>query len=110
MRKIAFFDIDGTLTSEIDGSVPEDAAWAIARARENGHLMFLNTGRCFQNVEPRFRRIGWDGYVCGCGTNIYCGMCCMYPRPMPPLCAFWKLPAGRMWIFSLNPGPGWPLT
>ena len=23
MRKIAFFDIDGTLTSEIDGSVPE---------------------------------------------------------------------------------------
>lgn len=71
-RKIAFFDIDGTLTSEIDGSVPEDTAAAIAQARENGHLMFINTGRCFQNVEPRFRRIGWDGYVCGCGTNIYC--------------------------------------
>lgn len=71
-RKIAFFDIDGTLTSEIDGSVPEDAAAAIDQARKNGHLMFINTGRCFQNVEPRFRRIGWDGYVCGCGTNIYC--------------------------------------
>lgn len=71
-RKIAFFDIDGTLTSEADGSVPEDAAAAIARARANGHLMFINTGRCFQNVEPRFRKIGWDGYVCGCGTNIYC--------------------------------------
>ena len=71
-RKIAFFDIDGTLTSEINGSVPEDAAAAIAKARENGHLMFINTGRCFQNVELRFRRIGWDGYVCGCGTNIYC--------------------------------------
>ena len=40
-RKIAFFDIDGTLTSEIDGSVPEDAAAAIAKARENGHLMFI---------------------------------------------------------------------
>lgn len=71
-RKIAFFDIDGTLTSETDGSVPEDAAAAIAQARANGHLMFINTGRCFQNVEPRFRDIGWDGYVCGCGTNIYC--------------------------------------
>ena len=23
MKKIAFFDIDGTLTSEIDGSIPE---------------------------------------------------------------------------------------
>ena len=72
-RKIAFFDIDGTLTSEVDGSVPEDAAAAIALARANGHLMFINTGRCFQNVEQRFRQIGWDGYVCGCGTNIYCG-------------------------------------
>lgn len=71
-RKIAFFDIDGTLTSETDGSVPEDAAAAIAQARANGHLMFINTGRCFQNVESRFRDIGWDGYVCGCGTNIYC--------------------------------------
>lgn len=71
-RKIAFFDIDGTLTSEIDGTVPKDAVAAIAQARENGHLMFINTGRCFQNVEQCFRQVGWDGYVCGCGTNIYC--------------------------------------
>ncbi len=71
-RKIAFFDIDGTLTSEVDGRVPEDAAAAIAKARANGNLMFINTGRCFQNVESRFREVGWDGYVCGCGTNIYC--------------------------------------
>lgn len=71
-RKIAFFDIDGTLTSEIDSSIPEDAACAIAQARTNGNLMFINTGRCFQNIGRRFRDIGWDGYVCGCGTNIYC--------------------------------------
>ena len=71
-RKIAFFDIDGTLTSEIDGSIPESTISAIRSARENGHLMFINTGRCFQNVEKRFRDIGFDGYICGCGTNIYC--------------------------------------
>ncbi|MDE5950440.1 MAG: HAD hydrolase family protein, partial [Acetatifactor sp.] len=59
-RKIAFFDLDGTLTSEVDGSVPEDAAAAIAQARANGHLMFINTGRCFRNVDPHFRNIGWD--------------------------------------------------
>lgn len=73
MRKIAFFDIDGTLTSEVDGAVPKSAARAIRAARENGNLMFINTGRCFQNVEQRFREVGFDGYVCGCGTNIYCG-------------------------------------
>ena len=71
-RRIAFFDIDGTLTSELDGSIPDSAVLAIRRARGNGNLMFLNTGRCLQNVEERFRSIGFDGYVCGCGTNIYC--------------------------------------
>lgn len=72
MKKIAFFDIDGTLTSEIDGTIPESAITAIRTARANGHLMFINTGRCFQNVEKRFLSIGFDGLVCGCGTNIYC--------------------------------------
>lgn len=71
-KKIAFFDIDGTLTSEIDGSIPVSAVESIRAARSNGHLLFINTGRCFQNVEPRFREIGFDGYICGCGTNIYC--------------------------------------
>lgn len=71
MRKIAFFDIDGTITSEIDGSIPDSAVLAIRRASAAGNLMFINTGRCFQNVEARFQAIGFDGYVCGCGTNIY---------------------------------------
>ncbi len=69
--KIAFFDIDGTLTSEKNGSIPDSAVTAIRAARENGNLMFINTGRCFQNVEERFRAVGFDGCVCGCGTNIY---------------------------------------
>ncbi len=71
--KIAFFDIDGTLTSETDGFVPESAKKAIRRAREAGNLMFINTGRCFQNVEPRFREVGFDGYINGCGTHIMIG-------------------------------------
>lgn len=71
-RKIAFFDIDGTLTSEIDGSIPESTISAIQQARSNGHIMFINTGRCFQNVEVRFREVGFDGYICGCGTHIIC--------------------------------------
>ena len=71
-QKIAFFDIDGTLTSELDGSVPASAEYAIKKSRENGHLMFINTGRCMQNVEPRFLEIGFDGIISGCGTNIYC--------------------------------------
>ena len=36
-RKIAFFDIDGTLTSEVDGSIPESAKSAIREARKDGN-------------------------------------------------------------------------
>lgn len=71
-RKIAFFDIDGTLTSETDGSIPLSARKAIKKARENGHFMFINTGRCLHTIEKRFLDIGFDGIICGCGTNIYC--------------------------------------
>ena len=71
-RKIAFFDIDGTLTSETDGSIPLSAKEAIRKSRENGHLMFINTGRCLYTIEKRFLDIGFDGVICGCGTNIYC--------------------------------------
>ena len=70
-RKAAFFDIDGTLTSEKDGTVPDSVKRAVTEARKNGNLMFINTGRCFRYLEQRFMDIGFDGYICGCGTNIY---------------------------------------
>lgn len=70
-RKIAFFDVDDTLTSEIDGSIPDSTKEAIRKAHENGHLLFINSGRTCGNVEKRFRVMGFDGYVFGCGTNIF---------------------------------------
>lgn len=69
-NKIAFFDIDMTLTSEIDASVPLSTIEAIRKSRANGNLMFINTGRCLENIHDKIMQIGFDGYVCGCGTNI----------------------------------------
>ena len=54
MKKIAFFDIDGTLTSEIDGSIPQSAITAIRKARANGNLMFLNTGKDISKTQVTF--------------------------------------------------------
>ena len=70
-RKILFFDIDGTLITE-DGKryFPDSAKEAIQKARENGHLAFINTGRVFCNVTEEIRSAGFDGFVCGCGTHI----------------------------------------
>lgn len=69
--KILFFDIDGTLITE-DGRryFPDSAKQAIREARAKGHLVFINTGRVFCNVEENIRSAGFDGYVCGCGTYI----------------------------------------
>lgn len=71
--KMLFFDIDGTLITD-DGEriFPESAKKAIGLAREKGHMAFINTGRVLVNVEDFIRSPGFDGYVCGCGTYIYC--------------------------------------
>lgn len=69
-RKIVFFDIDGTLLSEITGEISETAITAIHKAQENGHLAVINTGRTWPLIEQRLLDIGFDAYICGCGTKI----------------------------------------
>lgn len=69
--KAIFFDIDGTLVNDAFGKMPESAAAAIRRARENGHLCFINTGRTWCLVKDIFgEQAEFDGYLLGCGTMI----------------------------------------
>ena len=68
MKKIVFLDIDGTLISKL-GSVSQKVCQAIKKARGNGHLVFLCTGRArcaIKNLEY----IGFDGYICFAGSYI----------------------------------------
>ena len=44
-KKILFFDIDGTLLTPHPFKVPESTSRALTKAHENGHLLFINTGR-----------------------------------------------------------------
>lgn len=66
-----FFDIDGTLMDEETEIVPESAIRALQQAKENGHLLFICTGRCKAIWPQDILDIGFDGVVGGCGTNIY---------------------------------------
>lgn len=66
-----FFDIDGTIINEDTHIISKNTVKAIKKARTNGHLAFINTGRTFFNVTENIRNIGFDGYVCGCGTYIH---------------------------------------
>lgn len=71
MTSVIFFDIDGTLvTEDARKTIPESTRKAIALARKNGCLTFINTGRTIFNVSRDVRSLGFDGYICGCGTYI----------------------------------------
>ena len=71
MRSIIFFDIDGTLITEDERmAIPQSTREAIAMTREKGNLTFINSGRTAFNISPRVKKLGFDGYICGCGTNV----------------------------------------
>ena len=72
-QKLLFFDIDGTLITEGTGKIPESTKKAIKMAKEEGHLLFVNTGRTRTSLPEKITSLNFDGYVCGCGTNIFFG-------------------------------------
>lgn len=68
---LIFFDIDGTLIDEREHRMPESAGYAIARARENGHICMINTGRTRRLVGKDITGdVEFDGLLLGCGTMI----------------------------------------
>jgi Cof subfamily protein (haloacid dehalogenase superfamily) len=67
---IIFFDIDGTLFNEKTYIVPGSAKAALRQAQENGHLIFINTGRTIIGIDDCVKELNFDGYICGCGTYI----------------------------------------
>lgn len=82
-KKIVFFDIDGTLVDGETHRVPRSAAAAIQKLRQNGHLAFINTGRTLVSINQEIRDVGFDGYVCGCGTHIYHNGKAIFSRSIP---------------------------
>lgn len=69
VRKIIFLDIDGTLV-DYEGKVPESAVEAIKKARGNGHLVYLNTGRSKAELPTELLEIGFDGIIGGNGNYV----------------------------------------
>lgn len=68
---LIFFDIDGTLVGEDGRVIPESAQSAIRRARANGHICMINTGRTLTLVGTELtEQTEFDGLVLGCGTMV----------------------------------------
>lgn len=69
-RKVLFFDVDGTLIDDKTKKIPDSAKEALKKARENGHLVFINSGRVSCMTKSIQEIFSVDGLVCGCGTEI----------------------------------------
>ncbi len=68
-----FFDIDGTLLDEVEDVIPDSAVDALKKAKENGHKIYVCSGRCLAIIPEEVKSIGFDGMICGCGTYIELG-------------------------------------
>ena len=69
-KKLLFFDIDGTLLDEKTGLIPDSTVEAIRKARENGHMAFISSGRTASFIGGEIDKIEFDGILGGCGTYI----------------------------------------
>ena len=68
-KALVFFDLDGTLLDKNHYPVAS-AVRAIRELRANGHLAFINTGRCMAMINQDILDVGFDGVVAACGTHI----------------------------------------
>lgn len=69
MPKLIFLDVDGTLV-DYHNRIPESAIRAIRQARENGHLVYVCTGRSRAEMQPELWEIGLDGMIGGNGSYV----------------------------------------
>ena len=72
------------MLSEVTKTVPESTKEALKAAREKGHLVFVNTGRSYSELDGIKEQLSVDGWLCGCGTYVEAGGQELYHRTMPP--------------------------
>lgn len=68
--KYIFLDIDGTLYSPKINAVPYSALEALKKAKENGHKLFVCTGRSL-SAAKLFLNFDVDGFVFSAGAVVY---------------------------------------
>lgn len=72
MRKVFFFDIDGTIYRNTLG-ITEKTIQAFEMLRKNGDYVVLATGRTAPAIEPEFPFLPYDGFIAGNGTHVRFG-------------------------------------
>jgi len=67
--KMIFFDIDGTLC-DVDGTINLKTMEAVRRVKENGHKIFICTGRSKSEIYENVLQLQFDGIVGAAGAYV----------------------------------------
>ena len=73
MKKLLFFDIDGTLVDFGASTMSPSTSDALIRAKQNGHMIFLCTGRSYNQIYPSLKTFDFDGVVAAAGGYVTVG-------------------------------------
>lgn len=69
-KKAIFFDIDGTLIDFGMDEMSDSTTNALKKAQNNGHKIYLCTGRCKKQVSEYLLNFGFDGIICSAGAYV----------------------------------------
>lgn len=70
LKKIIFFDIDGTIYSPSSKKVSSYVKDAIKKTMQQGHLCIISSGRPYSYLDSDIKEIGFDGYILASGAHI----------------------------------------
>lgn len=70
MKKLAFFDIDGTLVPEGQTTVPQQTIEALQQVMNDGVEVMVCTGRCYKQAQHIIDAIGSNSYICSNGQEV----------------------------------------
>lgn len=83
MRRIVFFDIDGTIWDS-DMQIPKSAVSALRDLHKRGVLTYICTGRSRSNLySSELADLGFDGIVAACGCHIEINGRLFYEKVLP---------------------------
>lgn len=68
-RKAIFLDVDGTLVTG-HGEMSEKVKIAIKKAHENGHKVFICTGRNKAGIKKELATVDFDGIIASAGSYV----------------------------------------
>lgn len=81
MRKIIFFDADGTIVK--NNVISETTKQTLKQLQAKGHILVLATGRALPSLVGPLKDLDLDHMICSGGATVVANKEVIYTRPMP---------------------------